>query len=85
MSKCHEVQGVDFKDNWMILGVDGQIYRLPLAQVSSRLVNASKEDRKLYRVSPSGYGIHWFTVDEDLSIDGLLRLATAHSSQETMR
>lgn len=85
MSKYHEVQGVNFKENWMILAVDGQIYRLPLAQVSSRLVNAPDEDRKLYQVSPSGYGIHWFTVDEDLSIDGLLRLATAQSPPETVR
>jgi len=25
-----------------------------------------------YEISPSGYGIHWPLIDEDLSIDGLL-------------
>jgi Protein of unknown function (DUF2442) len=63
----------------MTLGVDGQVYRLPLAQVSDRLANASDADRKIYRIAPSGYGIHWTTLDEDLSINGLLRLAAIHS------
>jgi hypothetical protein len=30
------------------------------------------QPRAAYEVSPSGYGIHWPLVDEDLSIDGLL-------------
>ena len=36
------------------------------------LLNASEEDRGKYEISPSGYGIHWPALDEDLSIDGLL-------------
>jgi hypothetical protein len=60
----------------MTLGVDGQVYRLPLAQASQRLANASEADRKIYRIAPSGYGIHWPTLDEDLSINGLLKLAS---------
>ncbi|MBW4662230.1 MAG: DUF2442 domain-containing protein [Drouetiella hepatica Uher 2000/2452] len=27
------------------------------------------------RQKASGYGIHWLTLDEDLSINGLLKLA----------
>ena len=34
--------------------------------------NASDIERKIYEISPSGYGIHWPLLDEDLSIDGLL-------------
>lgn len=79
MSKQHEVEGIDFEGDWMILTVDGQVYRLPLSQVSDRLVNASEVDRKIYRIAPSGYGIHWLTLDEDLSIQGLLRLAKMQS------
>ena len=75
MSKQHEVESVDFDEDWMILAVDGQVYRLPLSQVSDRLAQASDAERQLYRIAPSGYGIHWLTLDEDLSIDGLLRLA----------
>ncbi len=30
-------------------------------------------ERAMYRISPSGYGIHWPLIDEDLSINGILR------------
>ena len=79
MSKQHEVENIAFDGDWMILAVDGQVYRLPLSQVSDRLAKASEIDRNLYRIAPSGYGIHWLTLDEDLSIDGLLRLAALQS------
>ena len=79
MSKQHEVESVDFDGDWMILAVDGQVYRLPLSQVSDRLAKASESDRNLYRIAPSGYGIHWLTLDEDLSIRGLLKLAELRS------
>ncbi len=79
MSKQHEVQSLDFKDEWMLLVVDGQAYRIPIAQASLRLAQASERDRNLYRVAPSGYGIHWMTLDEDLSIQGLLTIAVAQS------
>lgn len=75
MSKQHEVESLDFEGDCMTLGVNGQVYRLPLAQISERLANANKTDRKIYRIAPSGYGIHWPTLDEDLSINGLLKLA----------
>jgi hypothetical protein len=79
MNKQHEVESIAFDGDWMILAVDGQVYRLPLSQVSDRLAKASEAERKLYHIAPSGYGIHWLTLDEDLSIDGLLRLAAMQS------
>jgi len=79
MIKQHEVESVPFDGDWMILTVNGQVYRLPLSQVSDRLAKASEVDRKIYRIAPSGYGIHWLTLDEDLSIQGLLRLAAMRS------
>lgn len=79
MSKQHDIESVDFDGEWMVLAVDGQVYRLPLAQVSDRLAKASEVDRKTYRIAPSGYGIHWPMLDEDLSINGLLRLNTVRS------
>lgn len=79
MSQQYEVESVDFDRDWMILGVNGQVYRLPLSQVCDRLANASEVDRKIYRIAPSGYGIHWLTLDEDLSIRGLLQVATLQS------
>jgi len=29
----------------------------------------------MYRISPSGYGIHWYAIDEDLTTKGLIQLA----------
>ena len=40
---------------------------------SWRLQEATPEERKNYEISPSGYGVHWPDVDEDLSARGALR------------
>jgi hypothetical protein len=45
-----------------------------MADVSEKLAKATDKERLDYKISPSGYGIHWIQLDEDLSINGLLRL-----------
>ena len=72
MNKYHTIESVDFKGNIIILKVDGKTYQFELVKYSSKLLNASEEQRNNYEISPSGYGIHWPMIDEDLSIDGLL-------------
>jgi hypothetical protein len=42
-----------------------------------RLLHATKEQRKNWRIGGGGYGIHWEEIDEDLSTEGLLRGAPA--------
>lgn len=79
MKKLHQVEQVDFEDNDLVLAVDGKLYHFPLAIISQRLLGATETERKIYQVSPSGYGIHWLIIDEDLSIDGLLRLAEVNN------
>lgn len=51
---------------------DGRVISVPLAW-SWRLQEATPEERRNYRISPSGYGVHWPDVDEDLSARGALR------------
>jgi hypothetical protein len=80
MTLHHTVQSLEFEAEWMVLTVDNHTYRLPIAQSSSRLAAASQAERQIYRISPSGYGIHWPAIDEDLSIDGLLQIAESESS-----
>ena len=75
MNQHHTVQHLTFEASWLILTVDGETIRVPIKQASNRLAQASETERQVYRVSPSGYGIHWPMIDEDLSIDGLLKLA----------
>jgi hypothetical protein len=72
MSKFHTVNKVAFNKNEIILSIDGKMLRLPLKKISGKLSKASLHERQAYEISPSGYGIHWPLLDEDLSIDGLL-------------
>ena len=75
MSKFHDVQGIEFTGDTMILRVDGLTVAVGLAKVSEALVKAGSIERETFTVSPAGYGIHWPMVDEDLTIDGLLKIA----------
>ena len=72
MNKYHDVQKVLFQEDTMVLTVDGKEYSFPLSAISKRLQSASRHERENFEISPSGYGIHWPLLDEDLSIDGLL-------------
>src|SRR5882724_1503768 len=42
-----------------------------------RLTRASSIQRAYAELSPSGYGIHWPLIDEDLAVAPLLRTSTA--------
>jgi len=72
VKRYHDVQDVIFEGNDIVLKIDGDQKRFPLEEVSERLLYANPSDRQTYEVSPSGYGIHWPLIDEDISIDGLL-------------
>lgn len=65
---------IQFEGNELIIVKNGQIKVVDLKIASSKLLNASEGERNLYRISPSGYGIHWPLIDEDLSIEKLLKL-----------
>ncbi len=75
MKKLHEIEKINFEDDYLTLSVDNKVYRFPLEVISGRLLEATERERQIYQISPSGYGIHWLMIDEDLSIDGLLKLA----------
>ena len=72
MDKFHIIKSIEFEDNTMILEIDNKTHKFDLTKCSSKLLSASKTQRDNYEISPSGYGIHWPMIDEDLSIDGLL-------------
>jgi hypothetical protein len=42
-----------------------------------RLEAATPQERANWKVAGAGYGIHWPDIDEDLSVEGLLRGAPA--------
>ena len=72
MQKYHEVHEVRFEVGKIIIYVDEHHLERDLSEVSPSLLNATEDERNHYQVSPSGYGIHWPLLDEDISIDGLL-------------
>ena len=46
---------------------------IPWEKCSKRLAAATNQERLKAELSPGGYGIHWPLIDEDLSVNGLLR------------
>jgi hypothetical protein len=50
---------------------DGRTVCIPLAWFP-RLVNATEKQIKNFELSPSGYGIHWPDLDEDISIKSFI-------------
>ena len=72
MDKAHDVRNVSVSGSLLHLDVDGRPYEIDLAEQSHRLARATQRQRERVEVSPSGYGLHWPDIDEDLSIDGLI-------------
>jgi len=56
--------------------MDGRSITVPLAWYP-RLLNASPEQLAQWEICGGGYGIHWESLDEDLSTEGMLRGAPA--------
>lgn len=55
---------------WVDLA-DGRTIGVPLVWFP-RLMRAQPAEREAVRISPSGRGLHWEALDEDISVDGLL-------------
>ena len=57
----------------LILVLGERRFRVPWERCSKRLVTATQQERMEAELSPGGYGIHWPLIDEDLSVNGLLK------------
>jgi hypothetical protein len=66
-------QDVEFTDDDLVVSlVDGRKVTVPLVWFP-RLSNATRSQLENYELLGDGEGIHWPEIDEDLSIEGLLR------------
>lgn len=72
MNRIHVVEPKGVNGTVLELLVDGRMYEIDLTKQSERLALATPEQLKDFTVSPSGYGIHWPQLDEDLAIDPLI-------------
>jgi hypothetical protein len=75
MITTHKIESLSFDNEYMYLKSSDNVYRIKLKLVSSKVEAADDFQREVYTISPSGYGINWPLIDEDLSIDLLLNLA----------
>lgn len=73
--QINKIQSIHFNADLMLIEMDGIQYKVELKNVSSKLLNATNEERTNFEISPSHYGIHWPLIDEDLSIKNLIAIA----------
>jgi hypothetical protein len=59
----------------LILITESGPVSIPWERCSERLARASLAERSRAELTPSGYGIHWPLIDEDLAVGPLLRSA----------
>ena len=67
-----EIKDVKIEKGTLSANIDGNNIEINLEGVSNLLEAATEEEQNTFEISPSGYGIHWPLIDEDISIDGLL-------------
>ena len=59
----------------LIVVIESGSIAIPWEKCSERLASASQAERDRAELSPSGYGVHWPLIDEDLAIGPLVRTA----------
>jgi hypothetical protein len=82
-AKYHTIESISVTGDILTFRLQGKDHTFQLSSVSSRLAAASDEVKEQFVLSPSGYGIHWPMIDEDLSIDGLLGIIHTPESQNS--
>ena len=73
MIATHIIESVKFDNNNIFLLIDGKEKKIALVDISKKLQSANDIQRQMFKISPSGYGIHWPLIDEDLSVDSILK------------
>ncbi len=74
MIATHNIKEITFDQSSIQLSIDGKVIKISLDKISSKLKAANEIQRNFYKISPSGYGIHWPLIDEDLSVDALIKI-----------
>ncbi len=84
MTKFHTVKNATMTGTILHIQINGKEYQIDLTKHSHLLKTASQKQINNFTISPSGYGIHWPDLDEDLSIDGLLGITHAPSKMKAI-
>ena len=73
--KLHDIAIINIDIKYLFILIDGIQYKIPWNKCSMNLKNASQFERGEIKIAPSGYGLHWPAIDEDLAIEPLLKSA----------
>ncbi len=82
----HDVLAVEITFTEQALQVsldDGRMISVPLAWYP-RLLNATPSERIQYELIGDGEGIHWPSLDEDISVEGLVAGRRSAESSESL-
>lgn len=77
LAQSNTIQSVTFSEEKLLITVNEIDYSFNLKDISIKLLNATKEERNQFEISPANYGIHWPLIDEDLSIKGLINKSSS--------
>ena len=66
-----KITSLQFEGEFIIINSNNQIFKWKISAISEKLANASDSQKNNFKISPSGYGIHWPDLEEDLSLKGL--------------
>ena len=72
------------KDTLTVDLSDGRTISVPLAWFP-RLLHATPQERRHWRLIGKGQGIHWADIDEDISVEGLLAGRPSGESQSSFK
>ena len=75
MKQFYEVKNINITKDMLILTIGNSEFSFLLNDVSDKLSKANAVERNAFEISPSGYGIHWPLIDEDLSVDAILKIS----------
>ncbi len=62
---------IRFEGDLMIIQGEKKSIQSAIADISQKLMHATTIERNTYEISPSGFGVHWPLIDEDLSFPNL--------------
>ncbi len=85
MPKTQPITALDIKAtrDALLLIFHERSVAVPWQKCSPKLAAANETERMQAELSPGGYGVHWPLLDEDLSVQGLLK--SWESSQDQSR